>query len=200
MLGISFPHWLVLAGVALSLIGCTSYVKGTLAGTTKPNRVTWGMWALAPLIGTAIAMSSGADGWATLRIFLAGFIPLIVFAASFVNRNSFWKLTRFDLLCGVWSLAALVAWLVADSPELGILFAVLADGFAAIPTIGKAWKFPETENGVNYVTSLLSVLLVIPSIHAWDITNSAFQIYLVAVNAILIIAVYRKRFGNRHRA
>lgn len=193
ILEISAVHWLVILGVILSLFGGFAYVKGTIQGVTKPNRVTWGMWALAPLIGSAIAISAHADPWTTIRIFLAGFIPLIIFVASFVNKQSYWKLTVFDILCGAWSLAAILAWLVADSPEVGILFAVLGDAFAALPTIRKAWLYPETENGVNFVTSLLSILLVLPSIPVWDITNAGFQIYLVIANSILIVAVYRKR-------
>lgn len=193
LLGITFVHWLVIIGVLLSLIGAFSYIRGTLQGKTKPNRVTWSMWALAPLIGTAIALSSHADPWATARIFLASFVPLLVLIASFANKNSYWKLSVFDILCGLWSLAALITWQVIDSPQIGILFAILADGFAALPTIIKAWKYPETENGVNFITSLISVLLVLPSIPVWNITNAGFQIYLMVADSILIFAIYRKR-------
>ncbi|NBS41601.1 hypothetical protein EBS80_02990 [bacterium] len=190
---ISWQHALVLVASAISLTGGISYVRSTIAGRTKPNRVTWGLWALAPLIAVGAAASSHADPWAMARIFLAGFIPLLVFGASFVNKNSYWKLTTFDFLCGIWSLAALIAWLVADAPEVAILFAVLGDAFAAVPTIKKAWQHPETENGFNYLTSLASVLLVLPSIPVWNITNASFQVYLLAANAVLLFAVYRKR-------
>lgn len=190
---ISWQHTLVIVAAAISLTGGISYVRSTVVGTTKPNRVSWGMWALAPLIAVGAALSSHADPWALVRIFLAGFIPLLVFAASFANKRSYWKLTTFDFLCGAWSLAALAAWLVADAPEIAILFAVLGDAFAAIPTVKKAWTHPETENGFNYFTSLMSVLLVLPSIPVWNITNASFQAYLLAVNVILLFAVYRKR-------
>jgi len=91
-------------------------------------------------------------------------------------------------------LLALVVWGAIDSPRLAILFAALGDGLASIPTIIKAWKHPETETGTVYVAGLLSVILVIPSIPVWDIENSAFQIYLLIVNVVLLLAVYRKRW------
>ena len=189
----SIPHVLVVISACISLYGGLRYVKDTYSGRTKPNRISWFMWALAPLVGTAAAFSAHADPWATTRIFLAGFIPLIVLTASFANKNSYWKLTFFDALCGLCSVIAFFVWIGANSPTHAILLAAIGDGFAALPTILKAWKYPETETGLTYITSLIAVVLVLPSIPVWNIQNSAFQVYLIAVNCLLITAVYRKR-------
>ncbi|MCB0333422.1 MAG: hypothetical protein KDD55_07970, partial [Bdellovibrionales bacterium] len=190
-------HWLVVISAVISIAGSYAYIKDTLAGKTKPNRVSWSMWALAPLIGTGAAIASDADFWATARIFLAGFLPLIVFIASFANKQSYWRLTLFDLACGALSVGALVVWAVIDSPRLAILIAALGDGFASLPTVLKAWKYPETETGVTYIASFVSVVLVIPSIPVWNIENSAFQIYLLIANTLLLVAVYRKKIFRR---
>ncbi|MEZ4754774.1 MAG: hypothetical protein R3A13_10790 [Bdellovibrionota bacterium] len=191
-LNLSFAHWLVVLSAVISIAGAYSYIKDTLIGKTKPNRVSWFMWAIAPLIGTGAAISSGADLWVTVRIFLAGFIPLIVLIASFVNAKSYWKVTKFDVVCGACSFLALIVWFCTDSPQYAILVAAVGDGFAALPTIIKAWKYPDTENGKVFIASLISVLLVIPSIPTWNIENSSFQIYLIAVNSILIFSIYRQ--------
>lgn len=193
-LNISFVHWLVIASAILSLFGATAYIRDTITGKTKPNRVSWSMWALAPLIGTAAAIAAHADRWATVRIFMAGFVPLLVFVSSFVNKKSYWKLTVFDFLCGICSILALIVWGLVNSPLLAILLAALGDGFAALPTIRKAWLNPETETGLTYVAALVGVLLILPSVPKWDIQNSAFQIYLLTANTLLVVAVYRRRF------
>lgn len=90
---------------------------------------------------------------------------------------------------------ALIVWGAIDSPRLAILFAAVGDGFAALPTILKAWKYPETETGLTYIASFISVLLIIPSISVWNIENSAFQIYLLIADTFLVFAAYRKRLG-----
>lgn len=195
ILGLSFAHWLVLLSIAVSLGGISAYVRDTLRGKTKPNRVSWVMWSVAPLVGTIAALSAGADLWATSRIFLAGFLPLLVLSASFLNPQSYWKLTPFDLLCGLCSLSAFLVWMLIDTPRLAVLLAAAGDGFASLPTLRKAWRYPETETGVSYITSFVSVLLVIPSIPVWNIENSAFQIYLLVTNTLLLFVVYRKRLG-----
>jgi hypothetical protein len=196
-MSLSFSHWLVILSAIISILGAAAYIRDTIKGQTKPNRVSWSMWALSPLIGTAAAIAAGADIWTTVRIFLAGFLPLLVFLVSFVNSKSYWKLTLFDFLCGFCSLLALVAWLVIQSPILAILIAALGDGFATLPTLRKAWLNPESETKITYIASLVSVLLVIPSIPVWNIENSAFQIYLLIANIALLFVVYRKQLGFR---
>jgi len=191
---LSTSHWLVVLSAVIMIAGAYAYIRDTIKGKTKPNRVTWFMWALAPLIGAGAAWSSDADGWATIRIFLAGFFPLVVFIASFANRQSYWKITPFDLLCGALSLVALLFWVIADSPRTAILLAASADGLASLPTLIKTWRYPETETGLTYVAGLISIILVIPSISVWNVENAAFQVYLLIVNSLLVLSVYRKKF------
>jgi len=177
----------------MSIGGSAIYIRDTVVGRAKPNRITWFLWAIAPLIGTGAAITAHADLWATVRVFLAGFMPLIVFIASFFNKQSYWKLSRFDYLCGACSLVAMVLWLAIDVPRIAILFAALGDGLAALPTIIKGWKHPETESGLTFLLGFIGVLLVLPSIPVWNIENSAFQIYLLIANFFLFFSIYRKR-------
>ncbi|MEY3197714.1 MAG: hypothetical protein RL023_359 [Candidatus Parcubacteria bacterium] len=105
------------------------------------------MWGLAPLIGISAALSADADPWASVRIALAGIIPMIVFfTAILFNKNSYRKISRFDIGCGLSSLLALVFWIYAQDPVTAVLLAAIGDGFAALPTIIKARKYPETES------------------------------------------------------
>lgn len=193
----NYAHWLVVLSAIISIGGSYVYIRDTLTGKTKPNRASWLMWSIAPLIGTAAAISASADYWATVRVFLSGFLPFVIFLSSFLNPKSYWKLTIFDIACGACSVLALIIWVLIDSPVTAILLAAVADGFAALPTIRKAWKFPETETGVAFLAGFVSVVLIIPSIPVWDIKNSAFQIYLLIANGIILIAVYRKRIFLR---
>ena len=192
---IPLSHWLVIASVGISLLGSFAYIRDTLAGRSKPNRVSWFLWAFVPLLGAGAALSLQADIWATVRVIVSGLVPLMVFSISFINPNAYWKLSAFDLTCGAIAIVALGVWAIVDLPRISILLLALADGFAALPTIMKAWRFPETETGLAYLASFFAVILVLPSIPVWNIENSAFQIYLLTANAILAFAVYRKKLG-----
>jgi hypothetical protein len=194
MLGLSYAHWLVLLSAAISLSGAFAYIRDMLRGKSKPNLVTWGLWAFAPLIATGAAISADSDLWATVRIFMSGFGPFLVFVAALFISQAYWKLSKFDYLCGAMSIVALVAWLIADEPVLAILFAAVADLFATIPTIFKAWKHPETETLYTYFVGLFTASIVIPAIPVWNIENSAFQVYLLLANVALFFVVLSGKF------
>ena len=192
-LGISLAHWLVLVSAALSLSGAAVYIRDMFRGKSKPNRVTWGLWAFAPLIATGAALSADADAWATVRIFTSGFVPLLVFIFALFISQSYWKLSKFDYVCGALSLIALGAWLVADAPIVAILLAAIADLLASLPTVIKAWRYPETETLYTYFVGLFTASIIIPAIPIWNIENAAFQIYLLVVNVTLFVVVLRGR-------
>ncbi len=71
----TYIHILVALSALISIWGALVYIRDTVRGNTKPNRISWGMWALAPLVSTGAAISAGAYFLATSRIFLAGFLP-----------------------------------------------------------------------------------------------------------------------------
>src|SRR5579883_2007596 len=88
-------QYLVLVGAAVNATGSARYIRDTLRGGTKPNRVTYLMWGIAPLIAAAAAWSRGVT-WAVLPVFMSGFCPLMVFLSSFVNGQAYWKLGKLD--------------------------------------------------------------------------------------------------------
>lgn len=185
-------EWIVFAGVAAQLVGISYYVRETLRGNTKPNRVTWLMWAAAPMIGALAAFADGVR-WPALPVFMAGFGPLLVFISSFVNPKAYWRLERFDYLCGISSVLALIFWGVTREPAIAILFAIASDGFAAVPTLAKLWRFPETETVHPYVTGLFASLTSIAAITVWGFSAYAFPVYLMTINILLIFAFFRRR-------
>ena len=191
----TFPHSLVIISTLLMLWGGYAYFRDTLVGRTKPNRVSWFLWALAPLVSLGAAFSVDADIWASVRVLVGGVVPGVIFLGSFFNRKSYWKLTWFDWFCGGLSLTALLFWQLASSPLIAVLLATAANTFASIPTFIKAWNFPETETRLTFITSFLSAVLIIPAIPVWNVANSAFQIGLMLTTGALLVAVYRKALG-----
>ena len=191
----TFAHSLVIISTLLMLWGGYAYFRDTLAGRTKPNRVSWFLWALAPLGSLGAAFSVDADIWASVMVLVGGVVPGVVFLGSFFNRKSYWKLTWFDWFCGGLSLTALLFWQLASSPLIAVLLAAGANTFALIPTFIKAWNFPETETRLIYINSFLSAVLIIPAIPVWNIANSAFQISLMLGTGVMLVAVCRKTLG-----
>jgi len=189
----------IFVGFALSLIGSLSYVKDTLKGKTQPNRVTWFMWALAPLIAFAAQINEGV-GIQSLLTFAVGFGPLLILLASFANSRSVWQITHFDVICGVLSLLGLLGWLVTRHGDTAIFFAIMADGLAAVPTLRKSWIQPESESSLVFLFASINATITLLTIQHFTFTNSAFAIYILALCATLFVLIRFKlgpRFSKR---
>lgn len=178
----------VILGAIIGFAGTLSYLISTLKGETKPNRVTWIIWAIAPLVAFSAELSKGV-GIQSLMTFMFGFSPLLIFFASFVNKRSEWKLGRLDFACGGLSILGLVLWLFLREGNIAIFFAILADGLAAIPTIVKSWRFPETENYVVFLTAAISAGITILTIQTWNFAHYGFPIYILLVCILLTLLI-----------
>jgi hypothetical protein len=189
-------QYVVLIGVAINLAGSATYIRNTLRGRTKPNRVTYLMWGIAPLIATAAAISKGV-GWAVVPVFMSGFCPMMVLLSSFANQQAFWKLGKLDYVCGAFSALALVLWALTKQPTIAIILAIASDGLAALPTLLKAWDHPETETGISYVFSVFGAATTFAAVKDWSFAECGFVIYLIILNVCLSISVYSRQIRMR---
>ncbi len=188
----------VFLGMFLEFIGGMSYLVDTIKGKVKPNRVTWLLWVLAPLIAFYAQIKQGV-GPEAIAIFIVWFMPLLIFTASFVNKKAEWKIQRLDIICGILSVLGLVLWMVTKVGNVAILFSILADGLAAVPTIVKSWQEPETENDSIFFLGVANVVIGLLVIKTWHFENYAFLVYLLFVNAILALLI-RFKIGKRFKA
>ena len=85
---------LIAAAVVQFLFGSLAYVRDTLAGRSRPNRMTMVIWAAGPFIAIAAALSSGGT-WALLPVFIkAAWVLSLFFLHHFVNPKAYWQLAR----------------------------------------------------------------------------------------------------------
>jgi len=187
-------QYLVLLGALVQLIGISSYIKDTVKGKTKPNRITWIMWSIAPMIATFAAISEGVT-WTIIPTFMSGFGPLLVFISSFVNKKSYWKLSKIDYICGAFSLLALILWAITSQASIAIVFAILSDLTASFPTLIKAWRQPETESTAPFTAGLFAQFTAAFAMKSWSFAELAFPVYLVLINIILILTIVRKKIA-----
>jgi hypothetical protein len=187
----------VIVGAIIAAAGSVSYLRDTLKGKVKPNRVSFLLWSLAPLIAFFAEIKQGV-GIQALMTFVVGFLPLTIFIASFVNKKAEWKLTRFDLMCGALSIVGLVLWYITKSGNIAIIFSILADGLAALPTVVKSFNYPETESAWPYFASTISAILTLLTVTVWNIANIAFPLYIVLIT-LVIFSLVQFKLGKQIR-
>lgn len=178
----------VFVAVALILFGDFTYLMYTIKGKVKPNKVSWFLWGLAPLIAFAAQLSQGV-GLLSLTTFAFGGLPLLIFFASFLNKKAYWKITKFDLICGALAIAGLVLWQVTKVGNWAILFALASEGLATVPTLIKSYKAPETENYQVYLFNATGAAITLFTIRQWDFAHSGFPIYISLLGFTLFLLI-----------
>ena len=178
----------VYLGVIIAFLGILTYLYKTFKGEVQPNRVTWFLWALAPLIAFSaqIEQGVGAQSWLT---FIVGFGPLLVFLTSFVNKKSYWKITKLDLIFGFLSIIGLILWKITGLGNVAISFSIMADGMAAVPTIIKSYYYPETESYFAYFASAVGAAITLLTINIWNFETYAFSLYIFIVTVLITVLI-----------
>lgn len=178
----------VILAAAIILLGDLSYLYLTIKGKVKPNKVTWFLWALAPFVAFAGELDQGI-GISSLMTLSVGIIPALIFLASFLNKKSYWKITSLDLACGALALMGLLLWGLTRVGNLAILFAIVSDALAAVPTAVKAYKAPESENYLVYLFNGIGGFITLLAIVKWNFANYAFPAYLLIMATALFLLI-----------
>ena len=79
----------VFLGAAFSIIGALSYARDTIRGVTKPNRVSWLLWTIAPLLAFAVELRQGV-----------GLQSVMTFAVGFAHSSSSARPSSIATACG----------------------------------------------------------------------------------------------------
>lgn len=189
------PEQFVFIGFLLSFLGILTYAKNIIWGNVRPNLISWSMWMLAPFIGVFLQWKAGA-GLSMVPVFMAGFGPVIVIITSLIKRSGFWKLTSFDLLCGFFSLMALSLYVLFHNLNISIIFAILSDALAFIPTFKKSWINPESESLHGYFWCIIGNTIGILVIKHWSFVIASFGIYMIIFNIAEVAILYRKKITS----
>jgi len=184
MININFVY----LGLLINLLGGISYIRDTIIGKIQPNRVSWGLWGLGVMIAFAAEIKQGV-GVQSLATFMVGFTPLLIFFASFLNKKAYWKLTKFDALCGLLSLAGITLWLLTKNANVAILFSIFADLMAGIPTLVKSYKFPESENWIEFASSFISVSIAMLTLKQFGFAFIAFPLYIFCYDLVAFLLI-----------
>jgi hypothetical protein len=182
--------------LAITIFGNLTYLRDTLKGETKPNRVTWLLWGAAPLISYFSQKTSGG-GIQTLYTLAIGVMPFVVLGASFLDKRAYWAITKFDIACGVMSVLALILLVATGKGLLALALSIVADMFASLPTLIKSYRHPQTETTVSYGLEIAASIIVILTIHHWIFVNYIFAIYILLSNVLFTAVLTRSRWSRQ---
>ena len=193
------PEYFAIISAIISSAGGAYYLYKTLIGQTKPNRITWLLWGLLPLIAFTAQRAQGVESL-SLVTFAAALLPLLIVLASFINKKAYWKTGWRDYLVVAGAACGVVLWALTDNPNMAILFSLVADFIAGLPTILKAYRYPKTESWLAYAISAVGFGIGILAVQNYTFENYAFVVYLFIVSSLLAFLASRKQNGAKATA
>jgi hypothetical protein len=140
------------------------------------------------LLASAVEFSDGV-GLRALPTFMIGFMPLLVFIATFHNPAALWKIRRLDYACGAISVVGTLIWLVTRNGTLAISAAIAADFTAGIPTFMKSWTHPESETVYSYVGAVISMAVLLLTVNTWTFEVVAFPVFVLCSASFEVVFV-----------
>jgi hypothetical protein len=181
-------------GLAVGIVSVSFTVLATVRGRSKPNRLSWFIMGCVPLIAFAAEVDEGV-GVRSVMTFWVGCGPMLIFLASFVNKAAYWKLGRFDIICGGLAVVAVLLWQVTGSGNTAIACTIAANGLAVLPIFVKSWRFPHSEVPWPFMSGVVNSSIALLVLKRWTFADWAYPGYiLLSCTAISTIIVLRKFF------
>ena len=184
-------NWVFVA-VAINLVGALIYAYSVVKGNTRPNRVTWFILSFAPLLAFAGMIAQGVSFKESVFTLETAISPLIIFVSTFFAKQPKWEITRFDLTCGALSIIGFILWMAFREANIAIVFGLLADGLAFLPTLVKAFKYPETESPWAFMMGCLAALIALAIVGTYDFKHLAFPLYILLADLTAVLFIYFK--------
>jgi hypothetical protein len=178
---------LLLMGAAVTFAAGVGYAVDTLRGRVQPNRVTWFVSGVTAWIACAGQVLQGVVLGAVLT-FAVAVVPTLIVAASFANRDAYWRTTRLDLACLTLAGAAVVM-LLTSAGDLAIAMGITARGLGAVPTVVKAWRAPRTEQTTVYAAGVFGAVCTLVAAPAWTFRTIGFALYFLVFCSVMTVLV-----------
>lgn len=177
------------------------YSIRTYQGKVQPNLTSWSLWTLIGLALLLTYKSSGAKANIWPAVF--GFTNPLIITIIILRRYGVWKKpNRVEIACLVFGLLSLGLWLgVRENKEMAqyaLYLAIIADSFAAIPTIVFVWKQPDGDRPFAWVLFAVGYLLAIFAITEHTFVNYILPFYMFF--GAIIIALPLTLYRWRHKA
>lgn len=164
------------AGV-LAIIQVIPYIKSIFDGHTKPERTTYLIWFIvdAVTISSYIAVGARTTIWTGLVYTFTG---MLIFGLSI--KRGVGGFSKFDIGCFGLAILGVVLWATTKDALLALYYSTIVSKIGYLPTIKKAYFYPETENTLSWVMTAITGML-----NLFALTTLQFSIALPPISGAI---------------
>ncbi len=178
--------------ISIYLVGAIPYWRDVLSGRTIPHLFSVLVWLILVWFNCYVLWLNGEWLW---------FIPSIIMAISLFFAVIFWvkmfkqiQINWFDYICLILSGLLLVYYFFSQNIINTVIFTVIIDFIAFLPTFKKGWLQPWTESILIYLLAWVNQIFTILSLSEFSMETSLFWGYIFFGNVIFFIMVAFRRY------
>lgn len=181
-----------LAGIAI-LLSFLPYIRDIFKGKTRPERISWLIWAILGMIAFFSQLAKGAS-FSLIMTAAQALGDLFIFILAIK-----WGLGGFlkrDILALIGATLGLVLWYLTNDATVALIMVIFVDASGVVLTIIKSYKQPNTETISTWVLTFLAGLLAAVAVGSWNIILLSFPIYICLAGTSILVAI---KLGSRKR-
>ncbi len=192
-----FEHFFgYLSGTAIGL-SFVPYIRDIFLGKTKPERISWLIWAL---LG-AITFSSQLAKGATNSLILPGVQAIgdfLIFILSI--KYGVGGLLKRDILGMLGAGIGLAAWYLSGEATVALLSAVFIDAIGVVLTVIKTYLQPQTETVSAWILTSLGGLFGCLAVGEFNLILLFFPAYICLAGISILVTIYLGYKKRLHRS
>ena len=180
----------------LAFVGNISYLKDVLKGIVKPHPYTWFIWSIVSMTTFFGGLAKGS-GIGALPTGISEFFTIVIFIFSlkYVFRGEVGNIRKIDNYFLAIALLGLIPWALTKDPTISVVFVVLIDLVAFIPTLRKTWMHPETEKPLLYGMNVSRHILTLFSVGAFNVATTFHSFAMICTNTLMVYFISKRRKG-----
>ena len=194
MFDLNFTDVKVVLGVVAGVIAFLAYIVYIVSifrGRSKPNRVTWWIWAFMGLVLALSYQFSGAIN--TIWVPYVEFLGPFSIALLSIKYGEGGLTNKTDLFSFLGAVISIILWIIFDNPVIALVTSLAVDSFAIIPTIKKSYLRPEGEDFWAWFGTGLADSLNMFAVEKFTFAILVYPIYMLVSDLIIIFILLLKK-------
>ena len=174
-----------LSGIAIAL-SFVPYIRDIFLDKTRPERISWLIWAILGLISFFSQFAKGASYSLTMTgVQFFGDLTIFILAIKY-GLGGFLKRDRLAL---VGAGASLFLWYITNEPAFALFLVIFIDAIGVVLTVIKAYENPETETISSWEFTFVGGVLGCIAVGNFNLVLLAFPLYISLASISILIAI-----------
>ncbi|MFA6254880.1 MAG: hypothetical protein WC675_02455 [Patescibacteria group bacterium] len=174
-----------LSGIAI-LLSFGPYLKDIFLHKTKPQRVSWLIWAILGLISFFSQFAEGAS-YSLVMTGAQAIGDLCIFILAI--KYGVGGLMKRDFISLIGVGVSLFLWYLTKEAVVALFLVILVDAIGAVLTAMKSYQKPATETVSAWVLTFVGGLLACIAVGQLNFILLAFPFYICLASLTILVAI-----------